>query len=545
MKFIKIYFRFIQFYLKHDRRFLFIRSFSLLLTPSKVLVNVFLMRRLVDNIFIYNDVGFAIFTIVLIMIINFIAATYVQILYSKLTPVSIYKIKAIITDKLYESYSVKENKCSDIRDALSFLTLNNDSRFNEILSNLFNVGTQISGLILVLFHLINNSSTTIFLICICVFVINSYFLPLINKIAFKYDERNANNQRILNYIFRIFHAPQYEADIENRAIRKMLFDEKNSTFENSKNLAIESWNKRKGLVYSQNFLSNLLQSGFILAFITFQAIKNELTVGMFTSLFNSASQVMESTVFLSRTIPVLHESSLYLEKYFLFLSDDKTIPRKSEPFEELKISNLVVQSKNFTSKKISFNFKKDGYNVIVGPNGVGKTTLIKSVVTPTLILEGSISNERGEMIQKEDVLYLHQNATLLPTSIKNNITLSLDKENFEIKDALSKVFFDDKLELIINSLDKWANSEFNDSGLDLSGGEVQRLLLSRIFLTDKPIILIDEAFTEIDLTSRRQIYSNISKMKNKIIIIISHDDIAIKYANQILEIPNTTSKKGC
>jgi len=66
---------------------------------------------------------------------------------------------------------------------------------------------------------------------------------------------------------------------------------------------------------------------------------------------------------------------------------------------------------------------------------------------------------------------------------------------------------------------------------------MQHLLLLRIFFKDKKIILIDEAFIEINLKSRRKIYKSIFEIENKIIIIISYGNIFVEYTSQTLKLP--------
>ena len=495
------------------------------------------MKYLINSIFITQDMRLVVGIIIGITLINFLAATYVQVNHAKWIPMSTIKIKRLVTDELYEAYASRPNKSNKNRDDLSFLVTGNEGKFNEILLNFFNVGTQMSGLGIVIVYLLNNSGVLVLAAGFSIFVMNSYLLPIINKINFKYQEKNAGHQRLLNYLFRLFNAPAYETDIEDRQIRALLITEKNKTLKKSEQLVLESWAKRRGFIFSQSILANLLQSGLVLGAITFQTVKNGLTVGAFTALFNSVSQVMESTVFLSRTIPTLLESGLYLEKYFLFLRVDKSEERVAREIEQICLKNVRVGHENFSSNLINFEFNRGGYTVIKGENGAGKTTLLNAMVHVWLIKEGVIMDERGDCISQEDVLYLSQNTGLLPLSIRENITLGKVCSDEEIRGALSRVFFDETRDRIMEGLDRYAGTEFTQAGLELSGGEIQRIILARVFLTDKRVILMDEVFTEIDVEARERIYQGLSEVTDKVMVVISHDEMAQVYAGGVLEMP--------
>jgi tungstate transport system ATP-binding protein len=164
-----------------------------------------------------------------------------------------------------------------------------------------------------------------------------------------------------------------------------------------------------------------------------------------------------------------------------------------------------------------------------GINGCGKSTLLK-IIAGLEKPDNSILHFNNKAISwksacKEihrDIIYLHQAPLMFDTSVTNNIKYGLRKQGY------SRISIQQKL---IDAL-KWANIEHlkNDNARLLSGGEKQRVALARAYVLSPKILLLDEAFSNLDTAGREQIYNQICKLKeNGVgIILTTHETSQIK-----------------
>lgn len=200
---------------------------------------------------------------------------------------------------------------------------------------------------------------------------------------------------------------------------------------------------------------------------------------------------------------------------------------------EFDISNFAIEEQQILNQ-VNISFKK-GLNAIVGPSGSGKSTITKLLTKTHLDYTGKITIDNNDLRKISDsdcfklISIVTHDSYIFSGTIRSNLQIAGNFSDEQMFDALAKV-----------SLLEFA---FNHSGLDtvikaggsnLSGGQKQRLALARVILLDTPIIIFDEATSNIDIESEMVINQNIQKLSaSKTIIIIAHRLHTIKNANQI------------
>jgi ABC-type multidrug transport system fused ATPase/permease subunit len=200
-------------------------------------------------------------------------------------------------------------------------------------------------------------------------------------------------------------------------------------------------------------------------------------------------------------------------------------------WEKIEIKNLQFSyhgknDKNQHINNISFDINKSEKIAFIGESGSGKTTLLKLIrelYHPNKI-NLFIDNQKIEHGFKAISSYISlipQDPEIFSTTIKKNITMTLPHTPEEIKKYTDMAMFTK----VIKRLPKKINSSIFEKGVNLSGGEKQRLALSRGLLAsiDKQILLLDEPTSSVDSKNEMQIYQNIfTKYKNKTIISSIH-----------------------
>lgn len=183
---------------------------------------------------------------------------------------------------------------------------------------------------------------------------------------------------------------------------------------------------------------------------------------------------------------------------------------------------------------VTFNIAQGSVTAIIGPNGAGKSTLAKMMMGLIQPTGGTISvdNKKPHDI-RTSIGYVPQRFTYnpkVPITVGEFLRLSLHvagKHEYE-KTAIIQERFDDVG--LVNVLDKKLHQ--------LSGGQLQRILIARALLTDKTLLVLDEPVAGVDIEGRKSIYELLKDLNKKLgmtIILISHElDVVFNYSDQVL-----------
>ena len=293
-----------------------------------------------------------------------------------------------------------------------------------------------------------------------------------------------------------------------------------------------------------------------LGYIAVWAIRGLLSVGDIAMYYGAFQKGQSNINGVLRTFVSIHENKLFLGHLFEFLDLEPKIndTPNAIQFDE-KIHSLELNNVNFTypgtSKEIlsdvSASFKKGDIIAIVGENGSGKTTLVKLINRLYEPTAGEIT-ANGHNIQqltlssyrkKLTAIFQHfsrYNASVIENIQYADVYQKLDQDNIleSAKDARALDF--------IQQLPLKFKTQLGRSfkhGEELSGGQWQKIALSRAFYKDADIIILDEPTSFIDPIAEDEIFANLRNVaKDKILILITHRIYNLKMADKILVMDN-------
>jgi ATP-binding cassette subfamily C protein len=221
------------------------------------------------------------------------------------------------------------------------------------------------------------------------------------------------------------------------------------------------------------------------------------------------------------------------------LENSEKFTRQKKINVEYNNSNNIIYLKNiyFGFKKKIFNnfstkFKLNNIYIIRGVSGVGKSTLASILLQTLSLKKGSVVfNKKFKNLLKDNYYdnfnYAPQKDFLIPTSVKNNITLKFD-ETINKKNLNKSLKWSNCINFL-NKLKLGLNTKINDFGNNFSGGECKRIILARFFYNLKLINILDEPTNHLDKYSKKVLLKNLKLIKkNRLIIILSHDQIFLK-----------------
>ena len=178
---------------------------------------------------------------------------------------------------------------------------------------------------------------------------------------------------------------------------------------------------------------------------------------------------------------------------------------------------------------------------ITGISGSGKSTLVKIIcglldpIDGNLLVDNKIVNSNTSDWKKK-IGYIPQDINLIEGSIKKNICLSIEDKDFD-ETRLNKIIDDVQLREIINKLPSGINTNIGEMGSDISGGERQKIGISKALYRNPEILIFDESTSSLDEESEKKFVELLEiKFKNKTKIIISHRLAAFKFCDEIYDL---------
>lgn len=217
------------------------------------------------------------------------------------------------------------------------------------------------------------------------------------------------------------------------------------------------------------------------------------------------------------------------------------VPGDLEELEFKNVSFTYPNSDREILDNISFKINKGEKISIVGLNNAGKSTIVKLICrffkpnSGEILWNGINIKEYNKEKYMEKLSCVFQDFALFPLSIKDNIVA--DKDFF--KEKVYKIIEDVSLLNRINSLPKgietYLNKEIYDGGTDFSGGEKQKLAISRGIYRNGELVILDEPTAALDPLAESEIYENFNELtNNKTSIFISHRMSSSKFCDKVL-----------
>ena len=186
-------------------------------------------------------------------------------------------------------------------------------------------------------------------------------------------------------------------------------------------------------------------------------------------------------------------------------------------------------------------FKVGKRLAIVGENGSGKTTFIKLLCRLYDPQEGQILLN-GIDIRKyhyPDYMGLFsvvfQDFQLMSQPLGNNVAGSMVYDERKVLKALSDAGFDERIKSMPDGLDTWLYKEYTENGVEISGGEAQKIAIARALYKNAPFIILDEPTAALDPIAEAEIYAKLNEIiDDKTAVYISHRLSSCKFCDEIL-----------
>lgn len=281
-----------------------------------------------------------------------------------------------------------------------------------------------------------------------------------------------------------------------------------------------------------------------------------ITIGNFTLYLSATATFFECVMSLLNSITNFLNNSRYVDDFRSFyempelrqnLPDQKTNLPKLQPqshyeFEFQNVSFKYPRAERFALQNVSIKIKAGERLAVVGLNGAGKSTFIKLLLRLYQPTEGKILLN-GTDIQTYDLnsyfkifAPVFQEVNLFAMSFAENVSMK-SLENTD-KDLAHQSVLQSELEEKLDSLEKGLDTQLlkviYDDGIDLSGGQKQKLALARALYKNSPVVVLDEPTAALDAIAESKLYSDFDKLiGGKTSIYISHRLSSTQFCNNV------------
>ena len=470
------------------------------------------------------------------------------------------KIYFDLNKKLYEKAKSLDLESYDNPDFYNNFILTIESSSDNIQNILGLVRNYLANIV----SLVAISSVLLTIDPLCLVIILAaivIFMPLSKKVGALQMGRRTDNtilHRRSDYFQRIFYLQDYAKEVRMNNIKPLLIDRYNEAAD-----AVVNNQKKYWVKISSNYClqeTGVQVFGFMFAlplYLGYLVIqKKTIGAGDFVATFNGAYSIAISINFLTVwALAQFSERAKMIEKYREFLaSKGKITDGKIKTIEE-EPKEIIIKDLSFTYpgndkptlKNINLTIKPYEKIALVGYNGAGKTTLTNLLLRlydatgGEILIDGENIRESEVETHRNKFAAVFQDFQTYACSLGENVALDESVDFERAENALKHSGFSKKLS---KDLDTELLREFDDDGVMLSGGESQKVAVSRAFYKDCPYAILDEPSANLDPVAEYNLnQAMLEAAQNKTVIFISHrlsttvnaDKIYVMENGQIIE----------
>ncbi|MGN6617791.1 MAG: ABC transporter ATP-binding protein [Ilyomonas sp.] len=296
-------------------------------------------------------------------------------------------------------------------------------------------------------------------------------------------------------------------------------------------------------------------AGYYAAYIIIilQTISGAITLGTLTFLAGSFRQLRSVLETILSRFTSVSQGAIYLKDFFDFFEIQPNIitPKKPIPFPKPIQHGFVFENVGFkyhnteswANRNLNFTLHAGEKLALVGENGAGKTTLVKLLARlydPTegrILLDGIDLREYDLFELRKNIGIIFQDYLRYQMSFAQNIAVGNIDEQFNrplIEQSAEKSLASLLVKRLPNQYDQALGRRFNN-GIELSGGEWQKVALARAYMKESQLLILDEPTSALDARAEYQVFQRFAELtRGKTAVLISHRFSTVRMANRIL-----------
>lgn len=474
-------------------------------------------------------------------------------------------LNSIITTNLMNNkirYLVEMFKKKMDADYQNIESVDGQIKFEKGIRTLFNDNTGVSAMLMTLgdllaatlgFFLYSGIISTLNPFIVLLLIATSLIHYFVLRFVALYEHRNRDHWAPLDK--EIFYLTEkmadygYGKDIRLYSMRSWFINTLNSVMEKRAGWVVKVARRNYLTAISDAFVV-IIRDGVAYVFLFFAILGDKISIADFVLYFGAISGFSAFITKIIQGMGALNRTSLDIcaMRDFLEMPDhpsgSKVIPKadlqkSSISIEFRDVSFRYTEDSSYILQDLSFEIKNGEKIALVGANGAGKTTLVKLLCgfyqpsSGLILIDGIPLSEINRDHAYTFFATVFQDLFVLPMTVAQNVALvhdsAIDREHVQY--CLMQAGLSERLPDIDAPLTKMIEA----SGIELSGGETQKLLLARAIYKDAPMLVLDEPTAALDPVAENLLYSKYHELvHNKTSLFISHRLASTRFCDRVL-----------
>lgn len=384
----------------------------------------------------------------------------------------------------------------------------------------------------------------------------TFIAPILNNKSGSYYAKHADSHNLGNRLFSFFGWLGYYSELapDVRIYRQdRICDRhnhnKDDTFCSNGLFARLAWGPI-GLFAAAGSAVSVIFTGVVYAFVCLKALAGAFGLGSVTQYVASITKVSGGMSSFVSTLGDMRNNAPFLELTFEFLDipnnmyqGSLTVEKRNDRKYEVEFRNVSFKypgSENYALRNVNMKFEIGKRLAVVGMNGSGKTTFIKLLCRLYDPTEGEILLNGIDIRKYNYAEYMNifsvvfQDFKLFSLTLGENVASGSNIDREKVIDCLNKAGFGGRLAEMPNGIDTYLYTDYEKDGVNVSGGEAQKIAIARALYKDSPFIILDEPTAALDPIAEAEIYGKFDEIAgDKTTIYISHRLSSCKFCDEI------------
>ena len=384
----------------------------------------------------------------------------------------------------------------------------------------------------------------------------TFIAPVLNNKSGSYYAKHADSHNLGNRLFSFFGwlgyyselAPDVRIYRQDRICNRHNHN-KDDTFCSNGLFARLAWGPI-GLFAAAGSAVSVIFTGVVYAFVCLKALAGAFGLGSVTQYVASITKVSGGMSSFVSTLGDMRNNAPFLELTFEFLDipnnmyqGSLTVEKRNDRKYEVEFRNVSFKypgSENYALRNVNMKFEIGKRLAVVGMNGSGKTTFIKLLCRLYDPTEGEILLNGIDIRKYNYAEYMNifsvvfQDFKLFSLTLGENVASGSNIDREKVIDCLNKAGFGGRLAEMPNGIDTYLYTDYEKDGVNVSGGEAQKIAIARALYKDSPFIILDEPTAALDPIAEAEIYGKFDEIAgDKTAIYISHRLSSCKFCDEI------------
>ena len=424
---------------------------------------------------------------------------------------------------------------------------NNLGGFQALINNIISILSNFLSVIGIIYIIAQINIWLIFIL-IAIVGLRLWNQSQIKKLNIQQWEERKRMNRENEYYSSLLTDFKYGKDIRLYACKDLLITKNKEYIEDTYQYQIKINQKFKKLTIIDN-LFNMINQLLTYGYVAYYFIQSYISIAQYSLYVTSINTFISSSYSIFNSFLNIRQNTKMMSEFKKFMEIDATYqegnvkinPNDPIVLEFKDVSFAYPNTTEYVLRHINYRMEGQKKISIVGENGAGKSTFIKLLMRLYDPTEGEILlngiNIKEIPIQDYYALFsvVFQDYQLIGFNLGEQITSSDTFDEKKVLQILSEVQFNHKMENLQKGLATSMLKYFDDQGIELSGGESQKIAIARALFKDGKILILDEPTSALDPLAEYEIYSQFHKMtQGKLTFYISHRLSSCRFCDEIM-----------